>query len=372
MIMNKRTITIFYDGSHYVFRWLKALFAAHKEFKQHGIKVEYADFQEYCIHSFDANKLKRKLSQKHYDILFFAFHHDAQFFSLDEEDFLDIIKLAKAQSNYFVWLDTADSSGTCHFEVLPYVDRYLKKQLLVDMDAYKQPIWGGRIHCQYYHEKYGLDDMYVSGVVNQPLDPQYIDKIGVAWNVALGDLFQNGGVQYLHPLSRKQPEFIECGKDKVFDTHFRGSAWSEVAGFQRRACATKLAECKNLKFPDPTQKVPKKEYNQELKNTRSVISPFGWGEICGRDFECFVYGAALIKPSMEHLRTFPQWYINGETYIAIDWDFTNFHEVMEMLRTRPDDIQRIAENGQAMMKHYWSKEGRKEFVNHIIEELKLS
>lgn len=29
-----------------------------------------------------------------------------------------------------VWLDTADSTGTCMFDVMPYVDLYFKKQLL--------------------------------------------------------------------------------------------------------------------------------------------------------------------------------------------------------------------------------------------------
>ena len=28
-----------------------------------------------------------------------------------------------------------------------------------------------------------------------------------------------------------------------------------------------------------------------MKNTKTVVSPFGWGEICGRDFEAIVYGA---------------------------------------------------------------------------------
>ena len=56
-------------------------------------------------------------------------------------------------------------------------------------------------------------------------------------------------------------------------THFRGSAWSEVAGYQRRACMKKLSECKNLKYPDPTKKVPKKEYNiiTSVKNNNTVV-----------------------------------------------------------------------------------------------------
>ena len=92
--------------------------------------------------------------------------HDSELFNQPNEVLVDILKMARTQSNWFVWLDTADSTGTCHFEVLPYVDRYLKKQLLVDMEMYKKPIWGGRIHCQYYHEKYNLDDKNVSGTID--------------------------------------------------------------------------------------------------------------------------------------------------------------------------------------------------------------
>lgn len=68
--MSSRTITVFYDGSHYIFRWLKALFSAHNEFKQRGFKIEYADFHEYCMHKFDSEKLKKKLQRKKYDIIF--------------------------------------------------------------------------------------------------------------------------------------------------------------------------------------------------------------------------------------------------------------------------------------------------------------
>ena len=67
--MSNRTITVFYDGSHYIFRWLKALFSAHNEFKQRGFKIEYADFHEYCMHKFDSEKLKKNIA---YDIIFFA------------------------------------------------------------------------------------------------------------------------------------------------------------------------------------------------------------------------------------------------------------------------------------------------------------
>ena len=59
--MSNRTITVFYDGSHYIFRWLKALFSAHNEFKQRGFKIEYADFHEYCMHTMIQNCLINRM-----------------------------------------------------------------------------------------------------------------------------------------------------------------------------------------------------------------------------------------------------------------------------------------------------------------------
>ena len=33
----------------------------------------------------------------------------------------------------------------------------------------------------------------------------------------------------------------------------------------------------------------------------SFISPFGWGEICFRDFESIILGKLLIKPNCDHI-----------------------------------------------------------------------
>ena len=56
------------------------------------------------------------------------------------------------------------------------------------------------------------------------------------------------------------------------------------------------------------------------------MSPFGWGEICIRDFEAVVAGSLLIKPSMQHLRTLPDIYRNRKTYVAVQWDFSDLGE----------------------------------------------
>ena len=66
--------------------------------------------------------------------------------------------------------------------------------------------------------------------------------------------------------------------------------------------------------------VPKKEYRKNMYESKFVVSPFGCGEICYRDYETFMAGAALIKPDMSHLETWPNLYIPNETYFPISWD----------------------------------------------------
>ena len=98
-----------------------------------------------------------------------------------------------------------------------------------------------------------------------------------------------------------------------------------------------------------------------------VLSPFGWGEICTRDFEAFAYGATLIKPTMEHAITYPNWYIPNETYLPLDWDFNNFIEILNSKETK---CKEIAQNGYDLYQYYrTSPKAKKEFAEHLIKAI---
>ena len=136
----------------------------------------------------------------------------------------------------------------------------------------------------------------------------------------------------------------------------------------------RLKNANGLSCPDTTKRVPIKEYIKELMNSRTVCSPFGWGEICRRDFETFIYGGALIKPDMSHIDTFPQWYIPEETYLPIRWDFSNFDELLEDLKDSNKDeyFRFIAHKGQDTFKSMMTtKRGKEIFVNHLLKQLHL-
>ena len=71
---------------------------------------------------------------------------------------LRFIEKARQRCERILWFDNSDSTTVTHFEVLPHVDAYLKKQLFHDFELYRRPLYGGRIFTEFYHERFGIED----------------------------------------------------------------------------------------------------------------------------------------------------------------------------------------------------------------------
>lgn len=376
-----RTITVFDDGTNYTLRWLRALVWAEKSLRYNGVKVDFYKGKTLIPRrlsgnkGFDLHDLESAAEKaKKFDIVFLAFHNLSKFYQSSNNEIIAVLQKIKAKCRLLVWLDTSDSTGTTRFQFLPYVDLYLKKQILKDRDLYLTPFWGGRIHCDYYHKMLGIGDPEVevdSGA--QPLKEEEKDKIRLSWNVGCGDLFSGDPVkQIFHPYNYANYTFCPPGSKKDIDIHFRGSAWSPVAGYQRQKIIELLSGAEGLKIPDVTKKVPHDEYVRELKSAKAICSPFGWGEICTRDFEAFLYGATLVKPDMSHLETFPDWYVENETYVPIKWDFSDFNDLLDHLKAHDKDKEytEIAVNGQHIFEEtMMTEKGRQLFARHLIKQL---
>jgi hypothetical protein len=108
-----------------------------------------------------------------------------------------------------------------------------------------------------------------------------------------------------------------------------------------------------------------KEYLKELRNSMISVSPFGYGEICYRDFETILAGTLLLKPSMEHLQTYPDFYVKDETYVSFKWDFSDFDEKINSLMGNPDTINKICLQAQERYKYFISSEGLNEFCRRF-------
>jgi hypothetical protein len=290
---------------------------------------------------------------------------------------LDQIKRYRDAVSTLVWLDTSDSSGTTSFEVLPFVDLYAKSQLLRDRSKYTASFYGMRCYTDFYHRREQVTD--TRETQRQPAEATELHKLALSWNLGLGSYVQRsreitsriGKLRFYWPYaSYSWKETRPDSSPRAVDISYRGRLDynRETLTYQRREAYRRV-----LEFAKGTGcniahagRLPYREYREEVRRSKLVLSPFGFGEInAGRDFECFTDGAALVKPDMTHLVTWPDFFEAGVTYAPHAWDFSDFEMTLERLLTRPDERLAIARAGQTRYLQSLSDEGETAFADHF-------
>ena len=120
---------------------------------------------------------------------------------------------------------------------------------------------------------------------------------------------------------------------------------------------------KNFKLENSIlfQKLPLKKYYKELKLSKITLSLFGWGEICYREFESVINGCPFMMPNMSHIKTYPNIYKNNETYIPINWDFSDFYEKYLLLLNNYKLRKKLVINAQNEIKNVRKTKGSNYF-----------
>jgi hypothetical protein len=290
---------------------------------------------------------------------------------------LDQMKRYRDAAPVLVWLDTSDSSGTTFFEVLPYVDLYAKSQLLRDRARYTGTFYGMRCYTDFYHRREQVTDARQSW--RAPADAAALHKLAVSWNLGLGSYVQRGREMapsvgrlrfYWPRASYAWRQTPPDDSSRVVDISYRGRLdyGRATLTHQRREAYRRV-----LEFAKGTGcnvahagRLPYRAYREEVRRSKLVLSPFGFGEInAGRDFECFTDGAALVKPDMTHLETWPDYFEAGVTYAPHAWDFSDFETTLDTLLARPEERLAIARAGQTRYLQSLSAEGETAFADHL-------
>ena len=264
-----------------------------------------------------------------------------------------------------IWFDTTDGTGTTQFQFLPYVHKYLKLQVLRDRTLYQKSHYGGRYFTEYYHSQFGVDDTDEYPEMT-PAPASESHKIGVAWGHPMADYGR--WAPWLRRIRRRLPlptwytqRFVQP-VDRTVNTSFRfGTRYRrETVAFQRQL-VRKTAD--SLGYP--TDKIPRPEYLKELRACKVAVSPFGWGEPSYKDFEVIINGAALVKPDVSHMETWPDLYVAGETYLPFKWDCSDLEEVLHRALTR-DRWRELAQRAQAVYGRFlFGRESRELFCQRF-------
>jgi hypothetical protein len=287
-------------------------------------------------------------------------------------EIIDTVKAYRCHVRGLVWCDVTDSTGTPFFEILPVVDLYAKNQLLKDRTLYTQHLYGLRYYTDYYHRLRGIVDE--NPMQRRVATDDELGKLAVAWNIGLGDYVN------LSRLSRRvrifwpwanYPKKATPGDwaERTIDVSYRATNTFKraTASFPRQETRRQLsaiAESQKYRIAYDG-KLAYRQYQKELRQSLILPSPFGLGEICFRDFECFLAGAALLKPDMSHMDTWPDYFQPWVTYIPHKWDFSDFQTRIQELLDAPTYCQHIAKAGQAYYTQSLSAAGGEAFARRL-------
>ena len=299
---------------------------------------------------------------------------DSKEFRNDWEDqkysTLDLISSYRDTGTRILWFDTTDSTGSLQASVVGVVDKYLKSQLLVAKSRYTESIYGGREHSDFYNNSAGIVDE-IEDAIDDPIQASDVSKLCVSWNSGLSDystfgpwkisLYRRIPISALlrHPNSISLPE---SSRSNNLSARFGATYSRATVRYQREQIRKILVNSLD------TTKLKRQHYMKELSNSKVVLSPFGWGEITLKDFEVFLTGGLLLKPSMNHLETWPNFYESDLTYLSHEWDLSNLNERIDWAINNDSVRQEIAHQGQLTYTKYTSGlESGELFATHLSE-----
>jgi hypothetical protein len=273
-----------------------------------------------------------------------------------------------------IFLSGSDSTGPMDSKIIASVDSYLNRQILKDKNLYLKE------HRRHYFRDKVFKRHSFKNQEEFPLvsyQEEEVRKIGIYWNLGLIDWktqTTNKASRYYY-IFKKNSYFSNFGADKKLssrnlDLSFRGNLFGgthDVSRFHRLK-SFRVYKKLSLKYKCPSEGIiPHVEYMKEIRDSKISISPFGWGEVCYRDFESFQAGALLLKPNMDHLETFPNFY-KPENMVFYNWDADDLEEKIEIVLNHLDDFEEIANNAKGNFIKATSGQGADlKFLKHFQE-----
>jgi hypothetical protein len=274
--------------------------------------------------------------------------------ALDE---VNLMKKLRDKYETIVFFCGQPEAGTNRLDLLPYVDRLFYKSVFSERENYHRDLYAKNLYADYYHKNYHVYDKEIEYRCSPVLNEDDAKRIELSWNIGVGDYPRRHWPQRMGVLAalagfpdagrlfktgrRKTPPPDFSGAGRSIAVHARIDLVScESIAYQRQLCLERIAG--NELFL--TGIVSQNQYYRELYDSKITLSPFGWGEVCFRDFEAVISGSLLLKPDMSHIKTWPDIYIPYETYVPVNWDGTDIIEKAETYLANDQERRRIAEN----------------------------
>jgi len=308
------------------------------------------------------------------DILFINSNFFRTWWGERKDEIFEFLEHANGNGRKVFWFDTTDSTWVTQFEVLPYVDKFLKSHVFKNRKLYLNNFRTGRIFTDYFDELYNAGEKEENYPCVQL--EEHLAKIAVSWTpcferydenrYSFSSKLRNLTAPYLLNIRNEKLELSFTPPDKKRSTPVSarfGLSHSRPSVVAHRKAVAGLLEKREV----DTSRIALPAYFAEMRNSRISVSPFGVGEFCYRDYESIICGATLLKPDMSHLETWPDLYQDNKTCIFHKWDLSDFDEKIDFLLENNDKRLEIASNAQNLYKKTLSPEGIQQFAERLIQ-----
>ncbi len=233
------------------------------------------------------------------------------------------------------WFAPTDLRNAARMD--PWINFYVKKHVLRDRSRYGQPTLGDTNLTDFYARRFDLAEPERRFAI----PPGFLDKLVVGPSFATAPIIM--------PALTGDPPPVG---PRPIDLHARfaidGTDWYRAMRREAEAAVHRLDDLTVLRGGE----VRLARFLAEMRKSKVCFSPFGYGEVCWRDYEAVMGGAVLLKPDMSHIETSPDIFIPWETYVPVAWDLSDFQDNLRRLIGDEPLRRRIAQQAFAVV-HDW-------------------
>lgn len=283
------------------------------------------------------------------------------------KDFIAGIDLKKR--NKTIFFGPTDDPVSPYFDILPYVRLFLLPFTFSNPDDYDVTFRGASKFADAMSTIYDLEPVpeneYHDKLFNSFADAAHRDKLTISWNFThwrrLIALFDDQGRNCI----RKQDRSIDV--NCRFNPY---SGWNKKHRLESARIINSLSDRYNVVAS--SDKIPLENYFQEIEDSKILVSPFGWGAICPKEYEAIMKGCLVIKPTIEHINIFPDVLIPNETYVPVKWDLSDLEEKLVYYLEHEEERNRIIERACSVYREAMTADVFVNRVRQIIEKFDAS
>ena len=216
-------------------------------------------------------------------------------------------------SRQLVFFDTSPSASRFQTRLLTVCDKYLKQSLMRDAAL--------------------INGLLLSSGVASGVDCLVRDKIRLSWNVGFGLYPRTVATKRLPPVLERFFGVRHClrpwpSRPKKIVSRVKKPVLHARFSVSDKSREQLMLAARRMGHDALVGKVGRLQYNREIREVHSVLSPYGASEVCYRDFEAAQYGAVMLKPKMSHLITWPDIY-QDDQFMQIETDGSDLESVFE-------------------------------------------